>query len=96
MGKFKSRKFLLTLLSVVLGVCTLFGVDEGIISLISGVGMIVIPTIIYILTEGKIDAASVGMIIDTADQIFDFVTEKKKEENEKENTELTDSVEIEK
>ena len=87
MEKFKSRKFLLTLLSVVLGVCTLFGVDEGVISLISGVGMIVIPTVIYIFTEGKIDAASVGMIIDTADQIFDFVTEKKKEENEK----ITDS-----
>lgn len=81
--KFKSRKFLVTLLSVIIGICTLFGIDESIISIISGLGMIVIPTIVYVATEGKIDAAAVGMIVDTVDQVVDYIEDKKETDTEK-------------
>ena len=65
--KFKSRKFLMTLLSVVVGILTLFGVADDTTELVYSIGMIIIPTVVYILTEGKIDANSVKQIISTVD-----------------------------
>lgn len=71
--KLKSRKFLMALLSVIVGVATMIGCDDASITLISGIGLIVIPTIIYIVTEGKVDMAAVNKIVDTASQIVDLV-----------------------
>lgn len=78
--KFKSRKFLMALLSVVLGVLGLFGVADGTIEMTSSIGLILIPTIVYIVTEGKIDAAAVGKIVDSADEILDIITGEEEEE----------------
>lgn len=71
--KFKSRKFLMALLSVILGVLTMFGLDEGIIQQVSSVAMILIPTIVYIAVEGVIDAAGVKKIVDTVKDIVDEI-----------------------
>ena len=80
--KFKSRKFLMTLLSGVVGILTLFGVADGTTELVYSIGMIIIPTVVYILTEGKIDANSVKQIINTVDQIVDKI-EEEDDKNEK-------------
>lgn len=72
--KLKSRKFLMALLSVVLGVLSLFGVADGTVEIASSIGLILVPTIVYIVTEGKIDAAAIGKIIDSADEILDIIT----------------------
>ena len=74
--KFQSRKFLMALLSVVLGIMTLFGVAETSIEVVSSVGLVLIPTIVYIFTEGKIDAAGVKQITSTIDDIVDVVDKK--------------------
>jgi hypothetical protein len=71
--KFKSRKFLMALLSVVVGILTMFGIADGTVEVVSSIGLIVIPVVIYIVTEGKIDAAAVKKIIDAADDITDIV-----------------------
>jgi hypothetical protein len=71
--KFASRKFLMALLSVVTGILVMFGIEDSIVQLVSSVGLIVIPTIIYIITEGKIDAEGVKKIIDTVEDVIDVI-----------------------
>lgn len=55
MEKFLSRKFLLALGSIIVGVLTIFNIDDSLINLISAVLLIIIPTLTYLGVEGKID-----------------------------------------
>lgn len=55
MEKFLSRKFLMALLSVVAGILTMFNVEDSIVQLITSIGLIIVPTLVYIGVEGKID-----------------------------------------
>jgi hypothetical protein len=55
MHKFLSRKFLMALLSVIIGVLTMLNVEDGLIQIISSIGLIIVPTLVYIGVEGTID-----------------------------------------
>ena len=55
--KLTSRKSLAGLVS---GLAMVFGLDESIVSQVSGAVVSVASVIAYIITEGKIDAAAVG------------------------------------
>lgn len=80
--KFKnlfSRKFLMAMLSVVVGILTMFGVADGTVEVVSSIGLILIPTIIYIVTEGKIDAIAVKLITETVNEIVDVIEEEEGE-----------------
>lgn len=69
--KITSRKFLTCIAGVVLGICMIFGLDEGTVNTIAGAIMSLSSALIYIYTEGKIDAAAVNKIKDTADKVKD-------------------------
>lgn len=56
--KFTSRKFLLSVISMVAGLAALCGADETVVSIIAGAAMTALPAIVYCITEGRIDAAS--------------------------------------
>ncbi len=74
-NKLKSRKFLTCVAGVVMGICMVFGLDEGTISTIAGAVTTVVSVVTYIYTEGKIDAAAVK---NAADKIEDAVAEVEK------------------
>ena len=65
--KLKSRKFLTCVAGIVLGVCMTFGLDEGAVNIIAGAITSIASAVIYIYSEGKIDAAAVDKIKDSAD-----------------------------
>lgn len=71
--KLTSRKFLTCVAGVILGVCLAFGLDESAISTIAGAVTSIVSVATYIYTEGKIDAAAVPAIKDTADKVTDAV-----------------------
>ena len=71
--KLTSRKFLTCVAGVVLGICMAFGLDEGTVNIIAGAITSVSSVVIYIYSEGKIDAAAVGKIQDTVEQVTDAV-----------------------
>lgn len=71
MKKISSRKFLSCVAGVVIGVCMAFGLDEGVVSTIAGAVTSLSSLVIYIYTEGKIDAAAVDKIKDTVDKVED-------------------------
>ena len=67
--KLTSRKFLTCIAGVILGVCMTFGLDEGTVNIIAGAVTSILSVGIYIYTEGKIDAAAVDKLKDTAGQV---------------------------
>lgn len=75
LNKFKSRKFLTCIAGVVMGVCMVFGLDEGTVNTIAGAVVAVSSVVAYLYTEGKIDATAVDKIKDTADKVEDAIDE---------------------
>lgn len=68
--KFKSRKLLVAVIGVLMGVAMIFGVDPNVAETVSGAVVAVVSVVVYIITEGKIDAAAVG---DAAQKVQDAV-----------------------
>lgn len=58
--KITSRKFLAAVAGVVVGVCMVFGPDEGTVSTVWGAVASVVSAVAYIVTEGRIDAADIN------------------------------------
>lgn len=58
--KLSSRKLWAATVGVLIGIATIFGLDEGVISTVSGAVISVASVVMYIFTEGKIDAAAVS------------------------------------
>ena len=73
LAKFKSRKFLMALVSVIMGVLGMAGVADGTIEVVSSIALILIPVVTYIVTEGKIDAAAVDKIVEAVGEIVDTI-----------------------
>ncbi|OPZ66346.1 MAG: hypothetical protein BWY83_02905 [bacterium ADurb.Bin478] len=77
--KISSRKFLAALVGIITGLAMVFGLNENIITTVSGAVMALASVITYIIAEGKIDAAAVG---DAAKKIEAAREELKKETKE--------------
>ena len=66
--KFTSRKFIISLITTICGFLGMMNVADDTIGFISSILMIVVPNVIYIVTEGSIDKESVkNMLGDIAD-----------------------------
>jgi phage shock protein PspC (stress-responsive transcriptional regulator) len=72
-NKLKSRKFLTCVAGVVMGLCMVFGLDQNTVSVISGAIVSLSSAVVYIYTEGKIDAAAVSKIKDIVDDAKDVI-----------------------
>ena len=83
--KITSRKFIVTAISAIAGVVTLFVGNNAVVETIASALMIVVPTIVYCITEGVLDKESIKTItevaVDTAEKLG--VSEEKVEVIEK-------------
>lgn len=59
-SKLTSRKFWVTLISLLTGIAQLLGADGDLVSTVSGIALSLIPVVIYVISEGRIDAAAAG------------------------------------
>lgn len=73
MNKLKSRKFWLTLITTLSGIATALMSVNGEIGIIAGMIVAVLPTIVYVITEGRIDAKAVGMIAEDISEVSEGV-----------------------
>ena len=71
--KLSSRKLWAAIAGLVAGVAMVFGLDEHIITQITGAVVSVASVIAYIVTEGKIDAAAVGQAAEDVAEAVDSV-----------------------
>ena len=67
--KLSSRKFLTCVAGVVMGICMVFGLDEGTVDTIAGAVVAASSIVMYIYTEGKIDANAVTGIKEAVDKV---------------------------
>lgn len=71
--KITSRKFLTCVAGIVIGLCTMFGIDENAVSTISGAVIAVGSITTYIMAEGKVDAAAVKNAAEKVTEATDVV-----------------------
>ena len=66
--KLTSRKFIVTVLTAIAGIITAIIGENETVTILVGAAMTIIPTIVYCITEGVLDAKSVKVIAEaTAD-----------------------------
>ena len=63
--KLTSRKFIVTAITTIAGIVTMIIGENEIVNIIASALMVVVPTVVYCITEGVIDAKSVKTIGDT-------------------------------
>ena len=64
--KLTSRKFIVTVITAITGIITLCVGDNEVVKVIAGAAMTIVPTVVYCLMEGTIDAKSIKTITEVA------------------------------
>ena len=71
--KITSRKFIIAVITAIVGIITMFIGENETVSTIAGAMMTIIPTVVYCIVEGHIDAESVKTItnatVDVAEKL---------------------------
>ena len=62
--KITSRKFIISLITALVGIVTMIIGDNETVNVIAGAAMTIVPTIVYCIVEGVVDAKSVETITD--------------------------------
>lgn len=57
--KLTSRKFIMAAMTAISGIAVLCGANRDVVTTIAGAAMALISALVYCITEGRIDAASV-------------------------------------
>lgn len=71
--KLSSRKLWAALAGIVTGLAMVFGLDEGTISSVAGAVVSVSSVVVYIITEGKVDAESVKKAVEDTEKAVEAV-----------------------
>ena len=71
--KITSRKFLAALAGLITGLAMVFGLEESVMTTVSGAVVAVASLITYIVTEGRIDAEAVGNAAEKVQDAIDAV-----------------------
>lgn len=72
--KLTSRKLWAAVAGLAAGLAMVFGLDEGIVSTVTGAVVSVGSVIAYIITEGKIDAEGVKTAVEDVQEAVEAVT----------------------
>lgn len=68
--KLTSRKFIVTAITAIAGIVTMIIGDNEIVQIVAGAAMTIVPTIVYCIMEGTIDAKNIATLTDaTADVV---------------------------
>lgn len=62
--KLTSRKFIVTAITAIAGIITMIIGENEVVQIITSALMVVVPTVVYCITEGVIDSKSVKTITD--------------------------------
>lgn len=74
--KLKSRKFIIAVLTMILGIATALSDIGGTAGTICGIVAAVVAAIAYIVVEGNIDAKAVQAITDATESVIEIFDEK--------------------
>lgn len=80
--KLTSRKFWVAIATIIAGIVLIFGYGKTDAETISGAVMTFGSAIIYMLTEGRIDAKNVGTMLESAETIIEEIKDGKDDTDE--------------
>lgn len=80
--KLTSRKMWAAIVGVITGLAMVFGLDEGVITNVSGAVVSAASIVVYIYTEGKVDAAAVKTAVENVQKATDMVMPEEGDGNE--------------
>ena len=72
--KLSSRKLWAAVAGIVSGLAMVFSLDENVISTVAGAVMALASVMTYIITEGKVDAESVKVAVESTQAAIEAVT----------------------
>lgn len=75
--KLSSRKLWAAIAGIIAGLAMVFGLDESIISTVSGAVTAVASVVAYIVTEGRIDSEAVKNAVDSVNKAAEAISGKK-------------------
>ena len=75
--KFSSRKFILSLIGVIIGIAGMIGCNDDTVAVIAFIALEILSIVAYLITEGKVDAAAVKTGINIAQEIADAIADLK-------------------
>lgn len=73
--KLTSRKLWAAIAGVVTGLSMIFGLDQNVITTVSGAIVSLFSVVTYIVTEGKIDKESIGNAAEKVKDVVDILTD---------------------
>ncbi len=73
--KLSSRKLWAAVAGLVTGLAMVFGLDEGVVTSVSGAVVSVASVVAYIITEGRVDAAAVKTAVEDVQEAVETVSE---------------------
>ena len=68
--KLTSRKFWMTAIAAVAGIAQLLGADDTVTTLIGAI-LTLVPSVVYVITEGKLDAEKLTDVINSVTDTLD-------------------------
>lgn len=71
--KLKSRKFILAVVAMILGVVTALAELGGEVGTICGIIAAVVSPMVYIIVEGNIDAKAVGLVKEATGKVVEIL-----------------------
>lgn len=71
--KLTSRKFLLAISGVIVGIAVALGVDASTVEVVAGAVMSLVSAVTYIITEGKIDANRVKETVEKVQEAVETI-----------------------
>lgn len=77
--KLGSRKFLMALISVISGVMSMMNCGDSLIQFVCSLILIIVPTIVYIITEGVLDYTGIGLALEQIIEVLQKYIDSKKE-----------------
>ena len=78
--KFTSRKFILSLVGVIVGICGMIGFNDNTVAIIAFAALEVLSIVAYIIMEGKVDANAVKDIAEIITDLADMISQAQKGE----------------
>lgn len=82
-NKLTSRKFWVAIISIITGILGILNCDDNIIIFVGSALTVIIPTVVYIITEGKVDS---DRITASAQELLKLIEELLDKLNNSDNT----------
>lgn len=79
--KFTSRKFIMSLIGVIVGILGIIGANDNVVAIVAFAALEILSIMAYIIMEGHIDAKAVQSAVDAVNALLDMIAQVNKGES---------------